>query len=213
MSRIFLIALLAVSFGFGCKGCDGDAPALPRGVAPAASGNQSADSRLSTRNLDRSKAYPKDAEGRVTCESDVDCFILQAEGCQKATFTHVESSNTYGVDQRVNARYQLEGKDGEDCKLVREALGFEVVFDPKLEEAMRAKPDGEKTVAKVKDDVLKRLRDKNPARKECKLSSERVLTVALDVADGKPALTQGDCKTITPESSAPAADTKPPEAP
>jgi hypothetical protein len=135
--------------------------------------------------LDRSKVYPKDAEGRVACGSDADCFVIQAEHCTMATFTTDHKFNPYGIEQRVQARHLILGSDAGKCRFAREVLSLDVTLHPKLIEALKKKSDGDELIASMKTDSLAAMQRDNPAREECWFDADQAVAAAIDIADSK----------------------------
>lgn len=188
MSQVQLhLVSLAIVFALGCNGCDSDNDAYVPGTEAQAelSAADALSARLQARQLDRSKTYTKDSDGRVACGSDKNCFVMQAEHCTLATLTTDEKFNPYGIEQRVQALYLILGSEGGKCKLVREVVSLDVTLHPSLLEALRKKSDGEELIASMKSESLETMQRDNPAREECLFEPEQALAAAIDIADGK----------------------------
>ena len=190
-SSIWISCLaLAVALALGCKNaCAGERPASSAGPSPllreAQSASERLHARLRARKLDRQKTYPKNPDGSIACASDVDCFVLQAERCAKADLTHVQILSGFGMVQRVEAHYEVEGKDGEHCKLKRKVLSVGVSIDARLEQALRKQGKSDADIDALKREAERNLRKGNPTLVECTFSDDQVLTVALDLAEQK----------------------------
>jgi hypothetical protein len=142
-------------------------------------------SRLSARKIDRTKVYPKDAQGNVACESSVDCFIVQSESCVPASLTHTIVTSGFGLTQRVNARYRIAGKEADRCKVERHVLALDTTIDPVMADALRKRGKSEAEVETIRTDALASLRKRNPAHLECFFDENHLLETALNLADGR----------------------------
>jgi hypothetical protein len=187
--RIHLLASLVLAGSAGCKGC-ADQQGTP--AAAEAEGERSAQtaraqllSRMSARKLDRSKAYPKDAQGAVQCDRDADCFILQAERCTPASLRHLQTVEGYGLTQDVHARYRITGSEVGRCKLEREVLKLDARIAQVTADALRKRGKSEEEIKTVITEALEGLRRRNRPRIECFLTSDQVLEAALNLAEGR----------------------------
>ena len=188
MSQLQLNLLsLTFTFALGCKACDTDDDSyVPSAEAqPERSAADEVQARMEAHPLDRSNVYPKDAEGRVACGPDADCFVIQAEHCTMATFTTDHKFNPYGIEQRVQARHLILGSDAGKCRFAREVLSLDVTLHPTLIEALKKKSDGDDLIASMKTDSLAAMRRDNPAREECWFDAGQALAAAIDIADGR----------------------------
>jgi hypothetical protein len=180
--------MLALASLVGCKGCsDGTdtAPTAPQVERREESERARVLSRLSARRLDRDKAYPKDADGSVKCDTDVDCFLVQAERCATASLTHTVVTSGYGLKQRVQARYRIGGKEADRCKVERHVLALETDVDPVMVEALRKAGKTGDQIEATRDEALEALRHRNPAHLECFFDEVQLLETTMNLADGR----------------------------
>ncbi len=185
--KLSLIACLTLAGIAGCKACSDESDVSP---APEAERTEQSSrarvlSRLSARKIDRSKVYPKDAQGKVLCQTDVDCFILQAETCSGATFTHTLVNSGYGIKQSVNAHYVIGGKEGTRCKVERHVQAIDTAIDPVMAEALRKRGKSESEIDTVRADSIESLRRRHPPRLDCLFGESELLETTLNLADGR----------------------------
>jgi hypothetical protein len=185
--RFHLLACLALTGFAACKGCE-DRKEAPAAAAPERSEQSQRArvlSRMSGRKLDRSKVYPKDGYGVVQCATDIDCFILQAEGCTPAALDHRQTVSGYGITQEVRARYRITGSEVGRCKLEREVQSIDARLDPAMVEAFHKRGKTDEDVNTLRAEAIESLRGRNPSRLECFLTNDQVLEAALNLAEGR----------------------------
>src|SRR4051812_21448315 len=210
MHRAFiLIASITMLLAFGCKGCQDSPPPLPaaQSIEHATQGDEAKlSARLNSRKLDRSKVYPKDAEGVVACGNDIDCFVVQAESCTKADLDNTLRAGGFGIEQAISAQYHLLGGDSDHCNMTRHITEISVGLNPKLEEALRKQGKTDDEIAKLKADSQASLRKRNPPMLSCTFDAGETLAVALDIAEAKLDWRpwRNSCKEL-PSADAPAA--------
>jgi hypothetical protein len=141
--------------------------------------------RLAARRLDRSKTYPAGTDGSTACGTDVDCFLIQGERCAKAEVTHADSYSAYGLTQRIEARYRIVGKADDKCKLIRDTLNLSAKVDEKWSRALQKKGIAADEIEQTRIDALETLREGNPTHVECMLTSDQVLEIGLNLAEGR----------------------------
>jgi hypothetical protein len=183
-----IVVCLALAGDAGCRGgCSDEGDRAPAAEAERMEQSVRARvlSRLSARRIDRSKVYPKDAQGDVTCESSVDCFILQSESCVPASLTHMIVTSGFGLTQRVSARYRIAGKEADRCKVERHVLALDTTIDPVMASALRKRGKNEAEVETIRTDALASLRKRNPAHLECFFEENHLLETTLNLADGR----------------------------
>lgn len=186
--RLHLLAATAFALLAGCRGCSGgDEPATSStgSLRQPQSDRARLMSRLNARKLDRDKVYEKDADGRVLCAADADCFVLQAEGCAPASFTHVQTLRGYGLSQHVQARYRIAGREGERCKVERDVLAVDARVDEQMAKALNERGKDESAVERLEADAIAGLIKKHPSRIECSFSSDQVLEIGLNLAESR----------------------------
>jgi hypothetical protein len=190
MHRAFvLIVSIAAPLAFGCKACEDKPqpkPAAQEVARPTQGDEAKRQARLNGRHLDRSKEYPKNAEGSVACGEDVDCFVLQAESCTPADLDNTLRGTMFGVEQAIAAQYHILGSEDDRCKMTRRVTSIRVELNPKLEEALRKQGKTDADMATMKADSERALRKHNPELVTCAFEPEQALSVALDVAESKP---------------------------
>jgi hypothetical protein len=223
MHRTFVvIASIALPLAFGCKGCEENKPQDKPEIAPqkitrpTQNDDAKRTARLNGRHLDRGKEYPKNADGKIACGTDVDCFVVQAEKCTPANLDNTLRGSVFGIEQAVAAEYHILGSDRDRCKMTRHVTSVTVQLDPKLQEALRKQHKTDEDLATMKADSERALRKHNPEMLSCEFDMDQALSVALDVAESKPNPEpwRESCKEIasaeTPaEAPAPAAKTAP----
>ncbi len=180
----------AVLFGLvlavGCKGCVDGQPAALGGAAPAR--EQQGDysnlsSRLAARKLDLSKSYPKDDGGQALCDEDLDCFLAQAERCAPAVVTDTEKRSAFGVVAHIESRYTIAGSRGADCLVYRDRVAIDARVKPKWAVLLKRGGKTDDEIESSRQAALASLRAENPARYECKLTKNQLLSASLDLAD------------------------------
>jgi hypothetical protein len=190
--HLILLASAVMSFALGCKGCS-ERTTRPAGSPPAAeapamrtqSDEASLQDRLRARNLDRSKEYPKNADGSIACGGDADCFVAQAEKCAPAELKYLLKGGMFGVEQEVEAEYRITGADGARCKASRHITGMAIHMHPKLEEALRNQGKTAGDIEGMRQNAEIMMRTQNPALLECVFDKSEVLGVALDLAENR----------------------------
>jgi hypothetical protein len=188
--RLVLGACIALAGSAGCKGCSdrlpgGAAIPAPQVTREAQSAHERVMARVAARKLNRDKVYPNDAQGAVLCEADVDCFLIQAERCSPATLTHRLVYSGYGMDQRVNARYRIDGSEADRCKIDRQVLALDTEVNPVMREALRKRGKSDAEIEKIESDALTALQRAHPAHQECFFDGDGLLATLLDLADGR----------------------------
>jgi hypothetical protein len=193
MHKTFVvIASIALPLAFGCKGCEKDRPSGKPEVAqqtithPTQSDDAKRTARLNGRHLDRGKDYPKNADGKVACGNDVDCFVVQAEKCAPADLDNTLRGSVFGIQQSVAAEYHILGSDADRCKMTRHVTAVSVQLDAKLAEALRKQHKTDEDLATMKADSERALQKHNPEMLTCEFDMEQALSVALDIAESKP---------------------------
>jgi hypothetical protein len=181
------LAMLTVA-ALGCRGCEEDAAPSPATTAAAPVREAQTEqarlrSRLTARNLDHSKSYPKNPDGSVNCGSDADCLLIQSEHCSKAVLNHVQTMSAYGLEERIQTRYTLGGEPNEGCTLRRETLGLEVKMVDSWRQLMKHAGKTDEEIDLARQSALDALNDENPPRLECVLADELLLEALLDVAE------------------------------
>ncbi|MDH5672924.1 MAG: hypothetical protein OEZ06_12290 [Myxococcales bacterium] len=200
-SALFIAAALCL--GAGCRGCTetpgADAP-LPTPARAEEGDRARIEARLRARKVDRSRSYPKDARGRIACGSDIDCFILQVEACAPAVLIHDQTVVTYGIEQRIVARYFVLGNEGELCRVARERLRAEAILRPELVAALQKKGKTSADLQKMQREAMTLVERKNPPRLDCALSPLVALDTILDLAQGRynPVVWRQHCAEGTP---------------
>lgn len=183
MKPLLWLLVAGCAFALSCRGCAEGTAAPSAPTKERQSDVAQLRERLSGRNLDRKKQYPKSDDGRVQCKEDADCFVIQGENCVPAVLEHTDSASGYGLTQTVKARYTISGKDGDKCQLSREVAALDVRIDPRWVEILKKQGNTDEDVRRLHDDVLERLREGNPKHLECALTSEQLLEGSLNLAE------------------------------
>jgi hypothetical protein len=235
-------AVLALCAGLlaGCNGCESRSaqPAAPPAQSsaeppattplPVSPERSKLDERLAKRKLDRAKVYPRGEDGSVQCARDVDCFIVQAEHCTPALLEHARSVSGFGVERRIASTFHISGQGETGCKLERRVTELRVRMATKLEQMLRDQEhQSDAELQKMRDTMLTALRERNPPEVACELSSDQMLTLALDLAEGRfeanslascterpaPEPVKSSASSLAPEASHSAKADKPPKKP
>jgi hypothetical protein len=186
MHHIF-ISMFALSLVSGCRGCsEADRQSSGTGSPKREQQKDQAQlrSRLAARMLDRNKTYPKGDDGLVACGKDVDCFLSQGINCTPAVVAHTDKVSSYGLHERIEARYRIVGNDDDKCKLERDTLVLDAKLDPALADALKRQGKTDEDLQQVRMDAIETLRTSNPPRFECKLTADQMLEVGLGLAEG-----------------------------
>jgi len=172
-----------------CRGCqDEDAapPVRASKLSPIENQRIGLLDRRAARKIDPAKKLTTDASGVTQCGEDRDCFVLTAERCVPAVLDHTQVVALFGLEQRVSARYSIVGETQGGCQVQRELKSLELDLTPELLAALHRKGKTDEDIAKLKADGYQQLLQRNPTRLSCTFSTDEMLEVALDVAEGKP---------------------------
>jgi hypothetical protein len=183
--RLAFFALLAVGTGLSaCRGCDKPAPPAAAIEPATAIDARRADllARFADLKIDRSRVYPKDERGVVTCGDDMQCFVAQAENCLRAEVTSKITDSGYGIHNVVEARYTIEGSEPNRCRLSRHVLSANAYFEEPLVAAMRAEGKSETEVDEVQTEATARLRRRTTPQLDCTFTNDDVLEATIDLA-------------------------------
>jgi hypothetical protein len=187
MHYFFLTSMAALLLVCSCRGCDNGELGSSAGSSTPTREQQTEQAqlraRLAGRRLDRSKSYPKGDDDVVACGTDADCFLAQSEHCVPAVVTHTHSLAGYGIRERIVARYKIVGNDGGKCKLLRDTLALDAALEKALVGALKGQGKTNEDIEQMQADALETLREGNPERFECKLSTDQMLEAALGLAE------------------------------
>jgi hypothetical protein len=167
-----------------CRGCGSTAtPAAVASELPIEAARR-ADllARFADLKIDRSRMYPKNERGVVTCGDDANCFVAQAETCTRAELSIKLTDSGYGIHNVVDAVYTINGIEAEQCRLRRQVRTAKVHLDQPLVAALRADGHNEADVQRQRAMFTKQLRQRTPVLLDCWFSSDDVLEVTLDLA-------------------------------
>jgi hypothetical protein len=91
--------------------------------------------------------------------------------------------SAYGLSERVESRYVIEGKDGAECGVRRERVSIKVKMDPRWAAMLKQQGKSDEEVERVRQFAVDTLTDENPPQAFCLLPDEQMLEATLDVAD------------------------------
>jgi hypothetical protein len=176
-------ALIAASLcSSACRGCSKSTAPAAAAVTETESRHSQLLARIADLKVDRTKVYPKDETGTVTCGDDALCFVAQAETCTKAKVQYKLTMSGYGFHDVVDAVYTITGSESERCRMTRRVTEAESHIDQTLIEALRASGKSEADIALSQTEATTRLRRMTPLSLDCWFGNDDVLEVALDLA-------------------------------
>jgi hypothetical protein len=180
----FLLLVLGLSVGGGlaaCRGCS--KTSAPAAAVEVESRHNRLMARIADLKIDRSRVYPKDANGVVPCGDDMHCFVLQGETCTRAEVTHKLTISGYGIHNVVDATYTILGSEADRCRMRRRVRSADSHIDQNMIDALRADGKTEMDIARYQTEASTRLRKDTPLQLDCWFMNEDVLEIALDLTD------------------------------
>jgi len=186
VARSIVLLFVALFSASGCADCHESSPSSAAKGAPLREQQPDAvrvRSRLAARRLDPNKVYPKDPEGYATCGRDANCLVANALSCTKAKATQSVEYSSFGLSERVESRYLVNGREGSECAVRRERGSINVKMDPRWAAMLKQQGKTDEEVEQVRQFAFDTLSDENPPQAFCLLPDELLLEAILDVAD------------------------------